>query len=89
MGTFAIHTTRGIWKDWSQDEGGDLIRLAAVFACGGDDKRAVKWCLDWLGWTATASLIRARWRGCRKRRARPMPRARAEEEGAAPRRRCG
>jgi hypothetical protein len=51
MGTFAIHTTRGIWKDWSQDEGGDLIRLAAVFACGGDDKRAVKWCLDWLGWT--------------------------------------
>lgn len=51
LGTFAIHTTRGIWKDWSQDEGGDLIRLAAVYACGGDDKRAVKWCLDWLGWT--------------------------------------
>lgn len=51
MGTFAIHTGRGIWKDWSQDEGGDLIHLAAVFACGGDDKRAVKWCLDWLGWT--------------------------------------
>lgn len=51
LGTFAIHLQRGIWKDWSQDEGGDLIRLAAVYACGGDDKRAVKWCLDWLGWT--------------------------------------
>jgi hypothetical protein len=51
--SFAIHTDRGIWKDWSQDEGGDLIRLAAVFACGGDDRRAVKWCLDWLGWSAS------------------------------------
>lgn len=51
LGTFAIHTTRGIWKDWAQDDGGDLIHLAAVFACGGDDKRAIKWCLDWLGWT--------------------------------------
>lgn len=51
LSSFAIHTRRGIWKDWSQNEGGDLIRLVAVYACGGDDKRAVKWCLDWLGWT--------------------------------------
>jgi hypothetical protein len=49
--SFAIHTTRGIWKNWSADEGGDLIHLAAVFACGGDDKAAVKWCIDWLGWS--------------------------------------
>ncbi len=49
--SFAIHLTRGIWKNWSTDEGGDLIHLAAVFACGGDDKPAVKWCIDWLGWT--------------------------------------
>lgn len=53
LSSFAIHMSRGIWKNWAADEGGDLLHLIAVFACGGDDKRAVKWALDWLGWSGT------------------------------------
>lgn len=49
--SFAIHLQRGIWKNWSADEGGDLLSLVAVFACGGENRRAVKWAIDWLGWT--------------------------------------
>lgn len=53
LSSFAIHMTRGIWKNWPADEGGDLLHLVAVFACGGDDRKAVKWALDWLGWTGS------------------------------------
>lgn len=81
--SFAIHLTRGIWKNWPADEGGDLLHLVAVFACGGDDRRAVKWALDWLGWTNTKpDPVRA---AALKERARQVD-AQAKADAAARRR---
>lgn len=51
--SFSINIGRGVWKNFAgpPDEGGDLLRLVAVFACGGDNRKAVPWALDWLGLT--------------------------------------
>lgn len=52
--SFSINTARGFWKDFSTDKGGDLIKLIAVYACNGDNGRAIKWALDFLGLTNRA-----------------------------------
>lgn len=48
--SFSIETRRGFYKNFAEpDEGGDLINLIAVMQCGGDNARAIRWALDWLG----------------------------------------
>lgn len=52
--SFSINVARGFWKNFATDEGGDLIKLIAVFACNGDNARAIRWALDFLGLTDRA-----------------------------------
>lgn len=52
--TFSVNVSRGLWKDFSSTggaDGGDMFKFIAVFACGGDNKRAWRWALDFLGET--------------------------------------
>lgn len=53
LSSFSINMGKAVWKNFAgpSDEGGDLLRLVAVFACGGDNSKSVKWSLDWMGLT--------------------------------------
>lgn len=56
LSSFSINLSRAIWKNFAgpDDEGGDLLRLVAVFACAGDNRKAPKWACDYLGLTGRA-----------------------------------
>lgn len=51
--SFSINMAKSVWKNFAgpADEGGDFLRLVAVFACGGDNTKSPKWALDWMGLT--------------------------------------
>jgi hypothetical protein len=52
IGNFSVELSRGIYANWAdplQEERGDLINLIAVMQFGGDNGKAIKWALNWLG----------------------------------------
>lgn len=70
---------RGVWRDFSADEGGDALDLIAKAVCGGRKGDAVRWAKQWLGLdNATPGSVVAPWRV-----AAPLnPRAEAADQKA-------
>lgn len=43
------NSRRGVWRDFSADQGGDALELVCLARFGGNKKEAIQWAISWMG----------------------------------------